>query len=72
VHKEVKEWVAANVDRWKAEKEDWFKIEKIPDDFLPREVLEAEGGPKRRRSSVSVRELIGLDEKQQQSRVHPE
>ena len=58
VHGAVKEWVAANIDRWKEEKPSWFNIEMIPDDFLPVGVFEAEGGARRRRSSVSLRELI--------------
>jgi len=32
----------------------------IPDDFLPRDVFEAEGGTKRKRSIVSLREIVGL------------
>jgi len=42
------------------EKPDWFKIEMIADDFLPRDVLEAEGGAKKRKSSVSLREIVGV------------
>jgi len=49
IHREVKEWVANNINRWKEEKQDWFKIEMIPDDLLSRDVLEAVGGAKRRR-----------------------
>jgi len=44
IKEEVKEWVAENIVRWKVEKPPWFKIERIPDDFLPDEVFEAEGG----------------------------
>jgi len=62
VHEDVKDWVAANVARWNAEGDDWFKIEMIPDEFLPKEVLEAEGGAQRRRNSVSVRETLGFEE----------
>ena len=58
---EVKEWVAANIERFRRDKPEWFKVEKIPDEYLPVEVLVAEGGAKRRRSSVSIREVIGLD-----------
>jgi len=32
----------------------------IPNDFLPRDVYEIEGGAKRRRSSVSLREIVGV------------
>ena len=44
IHEEVKEWVAANIDKWKRDQPDWFNIELIPDEFLPEDVLEAEGG----------------------------
>jgi len=60
VHSEVKEWVGGNIARWKEEKPSWFIIEMISDDFLPRDVFEAEGGAKRRRSSVSLREIVGV------------
>ena len=33
----------------------------IPDDFLPAPILEAEGGAKRRRSSVTFMEVVGLE-----------
>ena len=59
-HREVKEWVGANIARWQMEKPSWLKIEMTPDVFLPRDVLEAEGGARRRRSSVSLREIVGL------------
>ena len=59
IHGEVKAWVAENIDRWRAEKPKWFEIDMIPDDFLPERVVIAEGGAQRRRSSVSLRELIG-------------
>ena len=60
----MKEWVANNIDRWKVDNPDWFKIELIPDEFLPQVVLVAEGGlgRKRRRSSISLREIVGLEE----------
>jgi len=41
---EVKEWVSNNKEQWKNDKPDWFVIEKIPDEYLPKEVFEAEGG----------------------------
>ena len=62
IHGEVKEWVAENIDKWKRERPDWFKIAMIPDELLPKDVFEAEGGAKRRRSSVSLREMVGLRE----------
>jgi len=68
---EVKDWVAENIDQWKRERPDWFNIEMIPDEYLPKEVLEAEGGAKRRRSSVSLREMVGLREASV-GRVHPQ
>ena len=72
VHGEVKEWIAANIDRWRSEMPEWFIVEIIPDEFLPREVFEAEGGAKRRRrSSVSLREIVGLRETSV-GRVHPQ
>ena len=66
VHDDVREWVAANIDRWKEDKPDWFKIETIPDNLLPNEIVEAEGGKNRKRSTVSIREVIGNP-----NRVHP-
>jgi len=72
VHGEVKEWIAANIDRWRSEMPEWFQVEIIPDEFLPKEVFEAEGGAKRRRrSSVSLREIVGLSEASV-GRVHPQ
>jgi len=71
IHEKVKEWVAENIDKWKRERPDWFKIEMIPDELLPKNVLEAEGGAKRRRSSVSLREIVGLREASV-GRVHPQ
>ena len=76
IHPQIKEWVKENIERWRSEKPDWFNVEKIPDEFLPSEVLAAEGGLKRRRSSVSLREIVGLDGEAIMSRtggsaVHP-
>ena len=60
LHGEIKEWVSANVDRWREENPEWFDVQRIPDEFLPASVLLAEGGAsRRRRSSVSLRELVG-------------
>jgi len=58
INEDVKEWIASNIARWKEEGEPWFKIEMIPDDYLPRAVFEEEGGAKRRRSDVSLSELV--------------
>ena len=56
---EVKEWVRVNIERWRFENADWFKIDKIPDAMLPAEVVQEEGGTRRRRSSVhSVRKIL--------------
>ena len=58
---EVKEWVRVNIERWRFENADWFKIDKIPDAMLPAEVVAEEGGASRRRSSVhSAREILGI------------
>ena len=56
----MKEWVKNNIDRWKEEAPSWFKIETIPDDFLPTEVFVAEGGVNRTRSTISLREIVGI------------
>jgi len=77
IHSDVKPWVANNIARWRETKPDWFNVELIPDAFLPSDVIEAEGGARRRRSSsVSLRELVGGKEGtnngKQQSSVHPE
>ena len=63
VHPQVREWVAANLARWQLEMPKWFRIEQIPDSFLPSDVFEAEGRAKRRRSSMSLREMVGIAEK---------
>ena len=49
-----------NIDRWKEEAPSWFKIETIPDDFLPTEVFVAEGGVNRTRSTVTIRKIVGI------------
>jgi len=71
IHYHVKEWVAENIDQWRRDQPDWFKIAMIPDELLPKDVLEAEGGAKRRRSSVSLREIVGLREASV-GRVYPQ
>ena len=63
INLEIKEWVAVNVDRWREENPEWFDIQRIPDEFLPPQVVVSEGGAsRRRRSSVSLRELVGGSE----------
>ena len=73
---QVKEWVGNNIVRWRREQPSWFNIEKIPDDYLPTDVFEAEGGACRRRSKVSLREIVGLNDEDGdytgQNRIHPE
>ena len=71
IHEQVKEWVAKNIHQWRRDQPDWFKIEMIPDEYLPKEIFEAEGGAKRRRSSVSLREIVGLREASE-GRVYPQ
>ena len=64
IHGEIEEWVAANIDRWREERPEWFDIERIPDEFLPPRVVLAEGGATgRRRSSASFKELFMVDSK---------
>ena len=67
IEDEVKEWVANNIDRWRAQEEPWFKIEKIPDDYLRRDVFEAAGGARKSRFSFQQREG-GENE----TKVHPD
>jgi len=69
--------VAANVERWKLEQSSWFDVGKIPDNMLPDDVFETVGGAHRRRSNVSLREIIGFDEIERHNnndtaQVHPE
>jgi len=71
IHGEMKDWVADNIDQWRRENPDWFNIEMIPDEFLPEDVFEAEGGAERKRSRVSLREVIGF-EGESERRVHPQ
>jgi len=76
IHGEIKQWVKENIQQWRDETPAWFKVELIPDEFLPVEIYEAEGGARRRRSSVginSVREMIGLGARAEMSstKVHP-
>jgi len=74
IHGAVRTWVAGNIVRWQNEKAPFFKIEMIPDGLLPVDVAEAEGGVNRRRSSVSLREMVGVGPRGVGSvtAVHPE
>jgi len=51
---EVKEWVSNNIERLRVDNLDCFKIELIPDEFLPENVFESLGGRNRRRESQRV------------------
>jgi len=70
MHAEVKEWVAININRWRVEKAEWFKIEDIPNEFLTAAVLGAEGGANRKRRS-SLSQKVKIDDDKESSKVHP-
>jgi len=72
IRKEVKEWVSTNIESWKEEQSDWFKIEMIPDDYLPKKVVEEEGGAKRRRRSYGLRESFGFASTDSNNKYAPE
>jgi len=60
---EVRAWLSENIDRFQLEQPEWWRIDMVGDEFLPRLAIEAEGGARRRRSSVqSVREILGIKE----------
>jgi len=67
IHDEVKNWVCENISRWELEKPDWYKVESIPDEFLPEDVFDRIGGKTRRRKSVTNNE----SRKESSRRVHP-
>jgi len=61
IEDEVRVWLRENIDRFNLEQPDWWKIEMVGGEFLPQQAIEAEGGARRRRSSVnSVREILGI------------
>jgi len=60
IHGVVKVWIKENIERWRSENPSWFQVDLIPDDFLPVDVLEAEGGARRKKSILSLREAVGL------------
>ena len=62
IEDEIKLWVGENIDRWRREEPAWFRVDKIGDEFLPSDVFEAVGGAGRRRSIMSVRVFVGLEE----------
>jgi hypothetical protein len=55
---EVKAWTAANWGTWRAEGAEWFKVELVPDEFIPAAELALLGHNRARRGSAvgSVRE----------------
>ena len=58
---EVRAWLSENIDRFQLEQPEWWKIDLVGDEFLPSLAIEAEGGARRRRSSVhSLREILGI------------
>ena len=53
--------MGGNIERFQLEQPEWWQIEMVGVEFLPREAIEAASGAKRRRSSVqSVREILGI------------
>jgi len=58
IEDEVREWVAGGIAGWRANGEDWFNVEKIGDEFLPKELVEILGGG-RRRNSLTLTMDIG-------------
>jgi hypothetical protein len=58
IGEEVKAWTAENWARWKEEKPAWFKVEVVPDRFIPAAELAQLGYNRKRRGSAagSVRE----------------
>ena len=40
IHDEVKMWISDNINKWEAEKEEWFDINRISKEFLPKEYAE--------------------------------
>ena len=69
IRREIKTWVAINIDRWNIEGEKWFNIDLIPNEMLPSEVLHMEG--RAQRSGVTLREAIGLTATDNSSKVYP-
>ncbi|GMI30077.1 hypothetical protein TeGR_g6475 [Tetraparma gracilis] len=58
IGEEVKAWLAEGWGRWKEEKQTWFKVEMVPDRFIPAAELEQLGYNRKRRGSAvgSIRE----------------
>jgi hypothetical protein len=68
IGEEVKAWTAENWAQWKEEKPAWFKVEEVPDRFVPAEELQVLGHNRKRRGSAaesireSFREVGGEEE----------
>ena len=60
----MKAWTVENWARWKEEKPAWFKVEQVPDRFVPVAELEQLGYNRQRRGSAagSVRESFRAQE----------
>ena len=54
IGEDIKRWVKLNIEQWREEKEEWFDVKVIPDEFLPHEVFQAEGGIGRMRSGIGL------------------
>ncbi|GMI33932.1 hypothetical protein TeGR_g14783, partial [Tetraparma gracilis] len=54
IGEEVRAWTAENWARWKEEKPAWFKVEKVPDQFIPAAELLQLGMNRRRRGSAAA------------------
>ena len=50
---EVREFTHANWARWKEEKPAWFKVETVPDQFIPAVELELLGSKRKRRGGAA-------------------
>ena len=68
IEKEVREWVAENVEEWVAAAPAWFKIELVPDNFLPRKVFVALGGLDRRRMGVANSSVYSISKRDRSRR----
>jgi hypothetical protein len=68
IGEQVRVWTAENWARWKEEKPVWFKVEVVPDQFVPAAELENLGHNRKRRGSAvgSVRDSFrGVDEQEE-------
>jgi hypothetical protein len=62
---EVRAWVAKEWKKWQEETPAWFKVERVPDQFIPQAELGALGCNRERRGSAarSVRESVAQEVK---------